>query len=195
MVPLSVAENPRLLFEGKAALTRNPASEARSGRGIAATKRPRRTTVCLRSFFSASYQRPPATLVRFRSASTRGSAPLPILPVSQFLFGKCNKNLASDTKARSSRTISSVQETFPLDIKHILIELKKQRRAIDVAIAALECLHPQVRKSARYARRSKTKSRRRSAGKNARAHVQTGKLIPFRRVAKRTAPPSEVEEA
>ena len=82
-----------------------------------------------------------------------------------------------------------------MDIKHILIELKKQRRAIDVAIAALECLHPQIRKSTRSARRSKAKSGRRTAINHARPDAQIGKLIPFRRVAKRKAPPNEAEQA
>jgi hypothetical protein len=111
------------------------------------------------------------------------------------LFGKWNKNASSDTTVPLSGTISLVQETFPLDLKHILVELKKQRRALDVAIAALECLHPQIRKSTRSGRRNKAKSRRQTAGNNPRPHTDIGKLIPFRRVANRTAPPSEVEQA
>ncbi len=87
-----------------------------------------------------------------------------------------------------------------MDIPRILAELKKQRRALDQAIAALEGLSPNSQKPTRPSRRSSTKSRQKSSAASAtRSSAPSpdpvAKLIPFRRLRRRPNLQREAEQA
>jgi hypothetical protein len=78
-----------------------------------------------------------------------------------------------------------------VDIARILIQLKAQRNQLDTAIAALEAISPNPRKSSQArSRRSRrgTKSRRKTGVRSSRPGAQAmGKLIPFRRTRRGAA--------
>ena len=86
-----------------------------------------------------------------------------------------------------------------MDIKRILMELKKQRRAIDVAISALEGADPTRQKDGRFSdpsrkgsKTARNQTRRKSRPGSAQA---MGKLIPFHRFRRKKKEPSKAEQA